>query len=75
MGEAGFPEAIMPLKRGNDGKLGVSVGDSCNRGGSIGNIQIFLDGKEIGGNMKIIADGVVVERNRRNLSGTTRAYQ
>ncbi len=34
MGEAG-PEAILPLKRGNDGKLGVDAGQGGGRGGPL----------------------------------------
>jgi phage-related minor tail protein len=38
MAEAGYPEAIMPLKRGKDGKLGVIA-----QGGGIGNIVVNVD--------------------------------
>lgn len=34
MGEAG-PEAVMPLKRGSDGSLGVAVNDSVNNGNGV----------------------------------------
>ncbi len=62
IGEDG-PEAVVPLS-------------GSRRGGvSIGNIQVFLDGKEIGGVMKIIADGVVVARNRSGINATMRVYQ
>ena len=37
MAEAGYPEAIMPLKRGRDGKLGVQAS------GGIGNIVVNVD--------------------------------
>ena len=37
MGEAG-PEAIMPLRRGSNGKLGVEAS-----GGSMGNITVNVD--------------------------------
>ena len=38
MAEAGYPEAIMPLKRGRDGKLGV-----ISQGGGVGNIVVNVD--------------------------------
>ena len=38
MAEAGYPEAIMPLKRGKDGKLGVIA-----TGGGVGNIVVNVD--------------------------------
>tara|TARA_A100001391_G_scaffold51464_2_gene31520 strand:- start:271 stop:2319 length:2049 start_codon:yes stop_codon:yes gene_type:complete len=46
MGEAG-PEAVMPLKRGKDGKLGVIA-----QGGGIGNIVVNVDasGSSVEGN-------------------------
>ena len=44
MGEAG-PEAIMPLKRGKDGKLGVAASGGQHGGGvSIGSIVVNNDG-------------------------------
>jgi hypothetical protein len=33
---------------------------------------LYLDGQEMGGRIKIVADGVVVERNKRNLSTSQR---
>jgi len=47
MAEAGYPEAIMPLKRGSDGKLGVHAS-----GGGIGNIVVNVDasGSSVQGN-------------------------
>ena len=65
MGEAGYPEAILPLKRGSNGKLGVQ-----STGGSIGNIVVNVDasgssvegdqqqGKELG---RIIATAIQSE--------------
>jgi lambda family phage tail tape measure protein len=44
MGEAG-PEAIMPLKRGRDGKLGVSGG-----GGTVVNVSVDASGSKVEGN-------------------------
>jgi hypothetical protein len=45
---------------------------------SIGEIRVYLDGSEVGGRMRVVADGVVVERNRRGLNtgtgATTRVY-
>ena len=47
MAEAGYPEAIMPLKRGRDGKLGV-----ISQGGGVGNIVVNVDasGSSVEGN-------------------------
>ncbi len=47
MAEAGYPEAIMPLKRGRDGKLGVIA-----QGGGVGNIVVNVDasGSSVEGN-------------------------
>ena len=47
MGEAGYPEAILPLKRGSNGKLGVQ-----STGGGIGNIVVNVDasGSSVEGN-------------------------
>jgi phage-related minor tail protein len=42
MGEAG-PEAIMPLKRGPDGRLGVSMPEGGGGGGPVVSIQQFFD--------------------------------
>lgn len=42
---------------------------------SIGVIKIYLDGQEVSGRVKVIADGVVVERNKRGVNSTTRVYQ
>ena len=65
MGEAGYPEAILPLRRGSNGKLGVQ-----STGGSIGNIVVNVDasgssvegdqqqGKELG---RIIATAIQSE--------------
>ena len=38
MGEAGYPEAILPLKRGSNGKLGVQA-----TGGGVSNIVVNVD--------------------------------
>jgi len=48
--------------------------DATRKGFSIGNIQIFLDGQEVKGLIKVIADGVVVERNQRGIDSTRRVY-
>ena len=45
MGEAG-PEAIMPLKRGADGKLGVAGGG----GGTVVNVSVDASGSSVQGN-------------------------
>lgn len=44
-------------------------------GGFNGTIKVYLDGQEIPGRVKIIADGVVVDRNRRGVNARTRVYQ
>jgi tape measure domain-containing protein len=41
----------------------------------VGNIKIYLDGTEIGGLMKVVADDTVVKRNKRGVSTTRRVYQ
>lgn len=43
-------------------------------GGFNGVIKIYLDGQEIPGRVRIISDEVVVERNRRGVNPTQRAY-
>ena len=45
MGEAG-PEAIMPLKRGSDGKLGVTMNGGGGAGDTVVNITVNEGGKE-----------------------------
>jgi len=44
MGEAGYPEAIIPLKRGRDGKLGVAGG-----GGTSVVVNVDASGSEVEG--------------------------
>ncbi len=44
MGEAG-PEAIMPLKRGRDGKLGVALNGSGASGSTVINISVTTTGE------------------------------
>lgn len=48
MAEAGYPEAIMPLKRGRDGKLGV---EASGGGGNIVNVTVNADSTTVEGNM------------------------
>ena len=52
MAEAGYPEAIMPLKRGRDGKLGVQSS------GGMGNIVVNVDasGSSVEGNSQQSAE-------------------
>jgi phage-related minor tail protein len=45
MGESG-PEAIIPLKRGRDGKLGVSGGGG---GGTVVNVSVDASGSSVEG--------------------------
>ena len=47
MGEAG-PEAILPLKRGSDGKLGVTMNgsDGTGAGSTVVNITVNQSGEE-----------------------------
>lgn len=47
MGEAG-PEAILPLKRGSDGKLGVSAGDGASGGGQAVDVRVTVTIDEAG---------------------------
>ena len=46
MGEAGYPEAILPLKRGSDGKLGVSADGG---GSSVVNVTVNAGGTSVEG--------------------------
>jgi lambda family phage tail tape measure protein len=46
MGEAG-PEAIMPLRRGRDGRLGIEAG---NGGGTVVNVSVDAKGTSVEGN-------------------------
>lgn len=71
MGEAG-PEAVMPLTRGSDGKLGVKA--SGGAGLSIGTLKIYIGNTEIKDIARVEADGVVVARNERGVNPTTRVY-
>tara|TARA_R100000278_G_scaffold72439_1_gene56903 strand:+ start:2582 stop:5380 length:2799 start_codon:yes stop_codon:yes gene_type:complete len=48
MAEAGYPEAIMPLKRGRDGKLGV---EASGGGSNIVNVTVNADSTTVEGNM------------------------
>lgn len=76
MGEAG-PEAIMPLKRGPDGKLGVTVNGGSAGGVQIGSISIVVQGgntneetadalrRELTSTMQKIADGRIANARRQ----------
>ncbi|MDD5532392.1 MAG: hypothetical protein PHC52_06340 [Syntrophales bacterium] len=44
------------------------------KGLTIKNLQLIIGGKEFTGEMKVVADGVVVERNRRGINPTKRVY-
>jgi len=46
-----------------------------NGGLQVGELKIYLDGQEVGGRIKVIADGHIVERNQRGISPTQRIYQ
>lgn len=39
------------------------------------NVHIYIDGREITDRMKVIADGVAVERNQRGVAPVTRIYK
>ncbi len=57
MGEAG-PEAIMPLKRGRDGKLGVAAGGAADGAGSV-TVQVNVDARgAVDGVAAQVADAV-----------------
>lgn len=74
MGEAG-PEAIMPLTRGSDGKLGVKAqGGNSTPILNIGELRVFIGNTEIKDIARIEADGVIVERNSRGVNNTRRIY-
>jgi len=75
MGEAG-PEAVMPLTRGSDGKLGVKAQGGAG-GFSIGELKIFIGDKEIREIARAEADGQIVARNQRGskLNPVDRVYQ
>ena len=45
MGEGGNPEAILPLQRGRDGKLGVAT----NGGGTVVNVSVNAEGTTVEG--------------------------
>jgi len=47
MGEAGSPEAILPLRRGSNGKLGV---ESSGGGSTIINVSVDASGSSVSGN-------------------------
>lgn len=61
MGEAG-PEAIMPLKRGRDGKLGVSAQAG---GGTTVVVNMQGSGAGVGGRMTTLQQGQVIGRQVR----------
>jgi phage-related minor tail protein len=58
MGEAG-PEAIMPLKRGPDGSLGVQMHGGSGRGGI--NVQVDIDGSGMSDDELAASAGRLVE--------------
>jgi hypothetical protein len=51
-----------------------AMGVKMNQGGGIGEIRIYLGNEELTGKMKVVADGVVVERNKRGVIPTSRVY-
>ena len=58
MAEAGSPEAIMPLKRGKGGKLGV---ESSGGGGNVVNVSVNAGGTSAqGNNMKATQLGKLI---------------
>ena len=76
--------AMPSYERGTDyvprtGPAMIHQGEKITPAGQVGGfngvIKIYLDGQEIPGRVKIIADGVVVERNRRGVNSTSRVYQ
>lgn len=69
MGEAG-PEAIMPLERGADGRLGVA-----SRGGGGSVINIDARGSDAGVVDRIMAAMATVEKGRPNSVSTLQSYR
>ena len=63
-------EAVVPLPGGRSIPVEMRGGS----GGFNGTIQVFLDGQELPGRVKVIADGVIVERNSRGVNPTQRVY-
>tara|TARA_R100001079_G_scaffold39651_1_gene20058 strand:+ start:1181 stop:2836 length:1656 start_codon:yes stop_codon:yes gene_type:complete len=71
MGEAGYPEAILPLRRGSNGKLGVQ-----STGSSVGNIVVNVDasgssvqgdqqqGRELGRIIAIAVQSELIQQKR-----------
>lgn len=68
MGEAG-PEAILPLKRGADGRLGVQT-----NGQNQVNVRVFIGDTELKGIIRTEADSVITGRNQRGVNPSTRIY-
>jgi hypothetical protein len=50
-------------------------GKGGNGGLVIKNLQLFVGNEEFDGRIKVVADGVVVDRNRRGYNPTSRAYR
>jgi hypothetical protein len=48
---------------------------SWRKGGGVGEIRVYIGDQELTGRMKVVADGVVVERNKRAVLPTSRVYQ
>ena len=79
MGEAGSPEAILPLKRGRSGNLGVEVS-----GGGSTNVVVNVDasgsnvqgdeaeGRELGQVLAVAVQGEIIKQQRPGglLAGT-----
>ena len=62
MGEGNDPEAIMPLKRGKDGKLGVTVSSDSRGGSSTKNVSVSIE--NIGNNeSEIISSKATTDMN------------
>jgi len=64
-------EAHVPLPNGKSIPVEMKGGA---QGVVIQNLQLFIGGKEFEGEMKVIADGVVVARNQRNVNPMQRVY-
>jgi len=77
VGEAGYPEAIIPMKDGMNIPVKWINGGSTGRGDNDQrtiNLTVEIAGKEFEGNVKAWADDVVVMRNKRGKSNDTRRY-
>jgi len=75
IGEAGYPEAIIPMKDGFNIPVKILNGGSGGpKSEQIINLTVQIAGKEFEGDVKSWADEVVVLRNNRNKTNSSRRY-